>query len=64
MLCWTLKNLNLYPEVGKKKMKFIDAKYQVQMGYWAKKNGLQGYKIYVIMICMFDEKNSITYDRL
>jgi hypothetical protein len=54
----------LYPEVGKKKMKFIDAKYQVQMGYWAKKNGLQGYKIYVIMICMFDEKNSITYDRL
>jgi hypothetical protein len=51
----TPKNLNLYPKVGKKEMKFIDAKYQVEVEYWVGKNGLQDYKIYAIMIYMFDE---------
>jgi hypothetical protein len=45
----------LYPNVGKKEIKFIHAKYEVQVGCWVGKNGLQAYKIYVIKICMFDE---------
>ncbi len=36
-------------------MKFIDAKYQIQVGYWVARNHLKDYKIYAIMICMFDE---------
>jgi hypothetical protein len=55
MSCRTPKDLDLYPEVGKKEMKFIDVEYQVHVGYWARKNDLQDYKIYVIMIYMFDE---------
>jgi len=55
MPCQTPKDLDLYPKVGKKEMKFINAEYQVQVGYWARKNGLQDYKIYAIVICMFDE---------
>jgi hypothetical protein len=46
MPCQTPKDLNLYPKVGKKEMKLIDVEYQVQVGYWARKNGLQNYKIY------------------
>jgi len=45
----------LYPKVGKKEMKFIDVEYQVQVRYWVGKNGLQDYKIYAIMICMFNK---------
>ncbi len=55
MPCQTPKDLDLYPKVGKKEMKFINVEYQVQVGYWARKNGLQDYKIYAIVICMFDE---------
>ncbi len=55
MPCWTPKDLDLYLKVGKKEMKFIDVEYQVQVGYWVGKNGLQDYKIYAIMICMFNK---------
>lgn len=55
MPCQTPKDLDLYLEVGKKEMKFINAKYPIQVGYWARKNGLQDYKFYAIVICMFDE---------
>ncbi len=36
-------------------MKSIDVEYQIQVGYWATRNHLQDYKIYVTVICMFDE---------
>jgi hypothetical protein len=36
----TLQNLDLYPIVGKKEIKSIDAEYQIQIGYWATKNHL------------------------
>jgi hypothetical protein len=51
----TPHDLNLYHVVGNKEMKSIDVEYQVQVGYWATRNHLQVYKIYVTMICMFDE---------
>jgi hypothetical protein len=47
--------LRLVPYYQKKEMKFIDAKYQIQVGYWVARNHLKDYKIYAIMICMFDE---------
>lgn len=55
MPCWTPRDLDMYPEVEKKEMKFIDAEYQVQLGYWVGKNNLQDYKIYAIVICMFEK---------
>ncbi len=55
MACQALQDLDLYLIVEKKEMKPIDAKYQVQVGYWAIRNHLQDYKIYVMVICMFDE---------
>jgi hypothetical protein len=55
MPCQTPKDLDLYPKVGKKEMKFIDVEYQVQVGYWARKNGLRDYKIYAIMISMLNK---------
>jgi hypothetical protein len=51
----TPQDLDLYLVVGKKEMKFIDVEYQVQVGCWATKNHLRDYKIYVTLICMFDE---------
>ncbi len=45
----------MYLVVEKKEMKSIDAKYQVQVGYWVVRNHLQDYKIYLMAICMFDE---------
>jgi hypothetical protein len=51
----TPQDLNLYPIVEKKEMKCVDAKYQVQVWYRATRNHLQDYKIYVTVICMFDE---------
>jgi hypothetical protein len=36
-------------------MKSIDAKYEIQVGYRVARNHLKDYKIYAIMICMFDE---------
>jgi hypothetical protein len=35
-------------------MKTIDAKYNVRMGYWAIRNNVKEYKIYAIVIWMFD----------
>jgi hypothetical protein len=55
MFSRTPKDLNLYPKFGKKKMKFVDAKYQVHVGCWARKTGSQDYNFYVIEICMFDD---------
>jgi hypothetical protein len=52
------QDLDLYPIIKKKEMKSINAKYQVQVGYWVARNHLQDYKIYVTTICMFD-KNTI-----
>jgi hypothetical protein len=36
-------------------MKFINVEYQVGVGYWAQRNCLQDYKIYAMVICMFDK---------
>jgi hypothetical protein len=41
MACQTFQDLDLYPIVKKKKMKSIDAEYQVQVGYWVARNHLQ-----------------------
>ncbi len=35
-------------------MKVIDVDYNVQVGYWDEKNNVQEYKVYVIVIQMFD----------
>jgi hypothetical protein len=35
-------------------MKAMDANYNVRMGYWALRNNVQEYKVYVIVIWMFD----------
>jgi hypothetical protein len=37
-----------------KHMKAIDADYCVKVGYWASRNNMQEYKIYVTMIQFFD----------
>jgi hypothetical protein len=52
MACQTPQDLNFYHVVEKKDMKSIDAIYQVEVGYWAQKNFLQDYKIYVMVIYM------------
>ncbi len=51
-----LRNLDLYPEIEKEKLKTIDAMYKVKVKYWATRNYLQDYKIYVTMMCMFNPK--------
>jgi len=35
-------------------MKAIDANYSVSVGYWALRNNVQEYKVYVTVIWMFD----------
>jgi hypothetical protein len=35
-------------------MKVIDVDYNVKVGYWASKNNMKEYKIYAILIWMFD----------
>jgi hypothetical protein len=50
----TLKYLHLYPIVDQKHMKMIDAKYSLIMGYWASRNNMQEYKVYAIVIRMFE----------
>jgi len=35
-------------------MKVMDANYSVRVGYWALRNNVQEYKVYVTMIRMFD----------
>jgi hypothetical protein len=54
MLARTLQNLDLYLEMNHRQMKTMHAYYSVRMGYWALKNNLQEYKVYVIMIWIFD----------
>jgi hypothetical protein len=63
MACQTPQDLDLYLVFGKKEMKSINAEYQEQVGYWATRNHLQDYKIYVRMICIFDENflNNLLY---
>jgi len=51
--CWTLKDLDDYPLVDKRELKSINAKFQVEVGYWAFYNHLQDYNIYGTMIKMF-----------
>ncbi len=48
------RDLDLYPVVDHRYMKAIDANYTVKVGYWALKNNVQEYKVYVTMIWMFD----------
>jgi hypothetical protein len=55
MACQTSQNLDLYLVVEKKKTKSINVEYQVQVRYWVARNHLHDYKIYVIVIFMFDE---------
>jgi hypothetical protein len=38
---------------GKRKLKSVDAKFQVEVGYWTFTNHLHDYKIYGTMIKMF-----------
>jgi hypothetical protein len=40
-------NLDLYLVVDYKHMKAIDGDYNVRVGYWASRNNLQEYKVYV-----------------
>jgi hypothetical protein len=54
MLAGTPQNLDLYLVMDHKHMKAIDANYNVRVGYWASKNNVQEYKIYVTMIHMFN----------
>jgi hypothetical protein len=35
-------------------MKAINSDYNVRIGYWASKNNMQKYKVYAIMIWVFD----------
>jgi hypothetical protein len=46
----------IVPTYGKKKLKNVDAKFQVEVRYWAFTNHLQDYKIYGIVIEMFKTK--------
>ncbi len=47
-------NLDLYLIVDYRQVKVIDVDYNVQVGYWDEKNNVQEYKVYVIVIQMFD----------
>ncbi len=35
-------------------MKLIDVNYIIRVGYWASKYNMQDYKVYAIVIWMFD----------
>jgi hypothetical protein len=35
-------------------MKMIDVEYNVKVGYWASRNNVQKYKVYAIVIWMFN----------
>jgi hypothetical protein len=56
MLAKTPWDLDLYPTVDHIQMKVINVDYNVKMGYWASKNNLKKYKVYVTMIRMFNLK--------
>jgi len=48
------RELDLYPIMDHKHMKVINANYNVKVGYWASRNNMQEYKMYVTVIWMFD----------
>jgi hypothetical protein len=50
MLARTPRDLNLYPTMDHIQMKVIDVDYNVKMGYWASKNNVQEYKVFMTMI--------------
>jgi hypothetical protein len=50
----TSKDLHLDPVVDHRQMKVINAEYNVKVGYWALRNNIQEYKVYAIMIRMFN----------
>jgi hypothetical protein len=54
MLARIPQNLDMYLEMDCRHMKAIDANYNVRVGYWALKNNMQEYKVYVTKIWMFD----------
>jgi len=51
--CHTLANLELYPLMNQKELKIIKPTFKLQMKVPVKRNGLQDYNIYSIVICMF-----------
>ncbi len=54
MLTKTLQDLDLYSTMDHTQMKAIDVNYSVRVGYWALRNNVQEYKVYVIVIWMFN----------
>jgi len=44
----------LYPSIQKRKQKSVNAEFQAKVKYWAFINHLQDYKIYLIVIKMFN----------
>ncbi len=49
----TPSKLDLYSHVEERKLKSVDVKFQVEVGYWAYIDRLQDYKIYGTLIKMF-----------
>lgn len=64
MLVRTPRGLDLYLVVDQRQVKVIDAKYSVRVGYWASRNNVHEYKVYVTMIQMFDLNFVTTCDKL
>jgi hypothetical protein len=54
MLARTPRDLDLYPTMDHIQMKVVTADYNVRVGYWASRNNVEEYKVYVTMIWMFD----------
>jgi hypothetical protein len=50
----TFRDLDFYPTMDHKQMKGIDVDYNVRVGCWASRNNVEEYKVYVIVIWMFD----------
>ncbi len=50
----TPRNLDLYLTMDQRQMKAIYVDYNVRVGYWALKNNMLEYKVYVTVIWMFD----------
>jgi len=50
----TLGDLHMCPAMDRRQMKIIDAEYNVRVGYLALKKNMKEYKVYAIVICMFD----------
>jgi len=54
MLNITPRDLDLYLMMDQRQMKAIDVDYNVRVGYWALRNNMHEYKVYVTIIWMFD----------